>query len=187
MLTGSVKINQAIESAGNLDIIPASDKLALSKDIDGTLQNALRQIANKYDFVIIDTPPTLSALTLNALRASDYALIPAIADIFSLQAIEQLAETIEAVSAVNKRLRVLGILLTRHNPRSILAQQFAGLIARQADKLKSRLFDHVIREGVAIRESQTTRRSIFDYAPKSKQAKDYGAVIDEILEIIATA
>ena len=85
------------------------------------LKEALADL-DSFDFVVMDTPPSLNIITINALTASDYAVIPAQADIFSLQGITQLGQTIEAVKRyTNKDLKVLGIVLTKHNTRSILS------------------------------------------------------------------
>lgn len=170
----------------NLSIIPSSFGLDTLQDLEaGKLRGALRQASNQFDFVVIDTPPALNAITINALTASDYVLIPATTDIYVMQGTARLYNTIEAVKKINKSLQVLGVVLTRHSGRSILSKELRAAMDEQALKLGTRLFDTAIREGVAIREAQTLQQSILQYAPSSNQAKDYQDLTNEILDQIA--
>lgn len=147
------------------------------------LRNALVSFCDDYDFVIIDTPPALGVLTAAALAAADAALITAQADYYSMDGIARLDETIEAIRAgTNPGLEILGILLTRYDPRAILSRTAAEQIAAAARNMGTRLFKTTIRESITHKEAQMTRRSIFDYAPKSNAASDYMALTDEILE-----
>ena len=145
------------------------------------LKEALAALG-EYSFIIIDTPPALGILTVNALAASDSIIIPAQADAYSLAGIGQLHQTIEAVRQYcNPNLNILGIVMTRHNPRSILSRDLTRLIKQTAEHLGSKLFHSFIREAVAVREAQAKRQSIFSYAPKSHAAADYLSLVNEIL------
>ena len=130
----------------------------------------------------MDTPPALGILTINALTACDSVIIPAQADIYSLQGVEQLAETIKPVKKyTNPTLTIEGILLTRYSPRSVLSREVAELAEQLAAKLGTRLFKTTIREAIAVKEAQISQRSLFSYAPKAKVTEDYSRFIAEIL------
>jgi chromosome partitioning protein len=187
VLTGVILASDAIQHNERWDAIPAS--LALSgADIhisdtgkEYRLKEALEPIRGNYDYIIIDTPPALGVLMTNALTACTGAIIPAQADRYSLKGIVQLHSTIDTVKKYcNPTLKVLGILLTRHNTRAILSRDIAEVIEQTAGKLDTRLFKAAIRESIAIKEAQAARQDIFTYAPKSNAALDYGAFVDEL-------
>ena len=147
------------------------------------LKEALEPIRKTYDFVIIDTPPALGLLTINAMTASDNVIIAAQADIFSLQGIGQLSETIDAVKKYcNHGLKLMGILLTRHSGRAILSRDMTEMIEATAAQLGTFVYESVIRENISVKEAQASRTDIFSYAPKSNASKDYAAFVDELLE-----
>jgi len=149
------------------------------------LKNALKSISSNYDFVVIDTPPTLGIITINAFVAADSIVVPALPDIYSLQGIGQLHNTVQTVkSSCSAGVRIVGILLTRYTWRSILNRTMHQSMKDAAAAMGTRLFDTTIREGVAIREAQANRESIFDYAPRSKPAQDYRQFVSELLERI---
>lgn len=147
------------------------------------LREAIELIKDLYDYVIIDTPPVLGILTINALTACNGIIIPAGADIYSLQGISQLKGTIETVKKYcNNSLEILGILLTRYNSRAIISREVAEMLEKTAKRLNTKLYDTKIRECTAIKEAQAMRESIFTYAPKSNATVDYKALTDEILK-----
>jgi chromosome partitioning protein len=170
------------------DIIPASLNLAAADTEfsgkpgrDFFLQAALEPLQDVYDVAIVDTPPTLGTLLINALTASDEVIIPMNADILSLQGLYQLAETINQVkSFCNRSLKVTGILLTRYSGRTVLARDIKDTIADKCAELGIPLLNTVIRDGVAVREAQTTQESLFTYAPNSNPARDYLQFFEEI-------
>lgn len=188
ILTGEVKAKDAIQHTQNGDIIPANKALAgADAFISDTgkeyrLKEALESIQSDYDYIIIDTPPALGILTINALTACNSVIIPAQADIYSLQGIEQLAETIKPVKKYcNSNLTIEGILLTRYNSRSILSREVAELAEQLAKKIGTKLFKTTIRDNISVKEAQISQQSIFSYAPKSNASKDYTAFIEELL------
>ena len=148
------------------------------------LREALTPLSGDYDYAVIDTPPALGVLTVNALTAAAGLIIPAQADVFSLQGIGQLSLTIDAVRQYcNPGLKILGLLLTRHNPRSVISRDLAEVMRDTARRLDTRLFKTAVREAVAVREAQAERRGLFHYAPKSNAALDYQAFVDEFLRL----
>lgn len=177
-----------ISKAEDMDII-ISDPQLFDIDIKMTetgkefrLKEALSKLNGRYDYVIIDTPPSLNLLTVNALTGADEVIIPAQADKYSLTGINGLLNTITAVKKyTNPALRLSGILLTRYNPRTVLSQQIHDHLKEQATALDTKVFNIKIRECIAIKEAQLTRRSIFKFAPKSNASSDYMAFIDEYM------
>ena len=140
-------------------------------------------IYGKYDYCIIDTPPALSILTINALTACTGAIIPAQADIYSLQGIGQLNNTIQTIKKYcNPALTIKGIILTRYNSRSVLSKEVTEMIEQTAAELNTKVFDTKIRECTAMKEAQAMKQDIFTYAPKSNASADYNAIIKELLE-----
>lgn len=190
IMTKRNSAENAVVHTDSGDIIPSSPLLSgADAFLTGTgreyiLKENLQTISGDYDYIIIDTPPSLSVLTVNALTASDFALIPAQADVYSLQGISQLAETVELVRKYcNRSLKIAGILLTRHNSRTVLSRNISEMLGEQAENLGTRLFDTFIRESVTVKESQISQMSIFDYAPHSSVAGDFDKFIEEFLEV----
>ena len=190
LLTGEAKTIDAIQKSPIGDFIASSkalsnaDSLLDSVGREYRLKKALDPVKDNYDFILIDTPPALSVLTINALTACNSVIIPAVADTFSLQGIERLAETIEPVKEyTNHTIYIEGILLTKYTgDRTNLNKSVRDQAKQTAEKLHTKLFNSVIREAVAVREAQALLNNIFDYAPKSAVAQDYENFINELLE-----
>ena len=145
------------------------------------LKIALKGIKNDFDEIIIDTPPALGILTINALTAADRVIIPAQADVYSLQGIAQLRDTLAAVKKhTNPGLIVSGILLTRYNARATLSRKIDEMAQQLAGTLNTKVFSAKIRENVSVKEAQLLQKDIFSYAPKSKAAADYSEFIKEL-------
>lgn len=190
VLKRQASAEEALQHIGNLDIIPASISLA-GADMQLTemgkeyrLKESIEPLKKGYDYIIIDTPPALGILTINALTASDSVIIPAQADIYSIDAIGQLYGTIRAVKQyTNKDLTITGILLTRFSDRTVLSRDLANMIKGTAEQLGTRLFNSTIREAIVIKEAQASKADIFAYAPKSKVAADYMGFVEEFLSV----
>lgn len=189
LLTGEAAAESTIQHTASGDIIAASKALAGADAFiadtgkEYRLKEAIEPIKPLYDYIIIDTPPALGILTINALTAANSVIIPAQADIYSLQGIEQLNETIKPVRKYcNRGLKIEGILLTRFNARSILSREVAELAEQLAAKLNTKLFTTRIREAIAVKEAQISQQSLYSYAPKSNAAIDYLSFIDELLK-----
>ena len=189
ILTGSAAIGEAIIETPQGDILPASPALAGADLVitetgkEYRLKEALAPISGNYDFAIIDTPPALGTITTNALTAASAAIIPAQAEIHSLQGIGLLNETITAVRKyTNPALAVDGILLTRYNGRAVISKDMRDNLQAIAAALQTRLYKTPIRECVSIKEAQARQQDIFTYAPRSNAAKDYEAFINDFLQ-----
>lgn len=190
-LTEEVKASDIVQHTAQGDIIAGSKSLAAAdatiKDTgkEYRLKEALEPLAQSYDYIVIDTPPALGVLTVNALTAATDVVIPAQADILSLQGIDALADTIKVVRKYcNRQLKVRGILLTRYNPRSVLTAEVTKLMQAVAKRIGVKLYTATIREAIAIKEAQIQQQSLFTYAPKAKVTADYRAFIEELQEDI---
>lgn len=189
LLTGSAPTEEIITRTPQGDIIPASPALA-GADIlitgagkEYRLKNALEPIQHNYDYAIIDTPPALGTITTNTLTAAQAVIIPAQAEIHSLQGIALINDTIHAIQAhTNPALTIDGILITRYNGRAIISKDMRDNLAGVAAALKTRLYNTPIRECIAIKEAQARQENIFSYAPRSNAAADYTAFINEFLQ-----
>lgn len=155
---------------------------ALLGDIDShfRLKDILSTVKKKYDFVIIDTPPTLGLITLNALVAADYILIPIQSSYLSLEGTDDLLETIEKVRRVaNPSLEIIGVLVTLHDKRTNISKDALARIKKVFGK---KVFKAVISKSVKLEESPAYRESIFTYAPNSVGAIQYKSIVKEILK-----
>ena len=187
ILFDRAEAQEAIQETAMGDLIPSSPTLVTSDRTlaetgsEYRLKEALSTIQG-YDIIMIDTPPSLGTLTINALTASDGVIIPAQADSFSLDGTAQLRGSIEAVRKYcNRSLRIYGIVLTRFNPRTVLSREVREQFRKRAEEMQTRLFSTEIRESVAIKESLALRSSLFKYAKRSAGAKDYLALADEVM------
>ncbi len=187
---GNAISKQAITSVKQgFDIVSGGLTLA-GADMDFTqtgreymLREALKEVSDDYDYCIIDTPPTLGILTVNALTASQTIIIPMTADIYAIQGLSQLQGLIKNVRKYcNPDLSIAGLLLTRYSERTVISRDLKRYIEEAAQRLETKLFQSTIREAVAVRESQLIVSDIFTESPKSKVAKDYNDFIDEFLK-----
>lgn len=173
----------------NLDLIIGDFELC-NVDIQFTkagrlkmLKKAIKSIDGEYDFVIIDTPPNLGVLSLNAFIASDYMVVPMSADSFSLKGVRLLKETLDDVAdETEKELPVAGILLTKYNSRTNVSKLLEKSLNSAAGLLGTKVFGNRIRQAVVVQESQIAKEDLFSYSPDAKVAEDYKGFIDEFLE-----
>ena len=187
VLSGTATAEEAIQHTEGGDIIAGSPSLAIADTaIEGTgkeyrLKEALEPIAGSYDYIIIDTPPALGVLTTNALTSATSAIIPAQAEVHSLQGIGLLYEAVQAVQKyTNPALKIKGILITRYNGRAILSKDMRKNLEETARQLGTKVFTTPIRECIAIKEAQAMQRDIYSYSPKSNAVEDYTALLDEV-------
>jgi chromosome partitioning protein len=174
------------DKGDNLDIIPANNSLRdieteLVGSVDGRLrlQARLIPILDDYDFIIIDTPPTLGVYTQAPLIASTEVLIPVDVGYFSLQGIRQILEDIEKIRVhYNTGLQIGGILLTKFDSRTILSKQVEETLRRS---FKEKAFKTVIKVNVDLVRSQINRKSIFAFDETSSGARDYLSLIEEVV------
>jgi len=181
VLTGRARAADAIHD----DIIPANLNLAEAELVLGgkmgremTLRRALRDVTEPYEIVLVDCPPSLGLLTVNALVAADEALITAEAQYFALQGVEQALEVIElARDGLNPDLHWLGVVLNIADMRTVHSREAYAALRSSFDE---KLFDTVIRASIAYAESAERAKSILDYRPDL--GADYLALAAEVLE-----
>jgi len=145
------------------------------------LRRALTRTRTYYDYILIDCPPNLGNLTLNAYLASDYLLVPCELSALALEGMEGMLETVETVnSSLNHPLRILGILLTRVDRRNILMNE--AIQERLREAFQGRLFTTQISINTDLNKAQLAGRPIFQYNPGAGGARDYRAATEELLE-----
>lgn len=188
VLSRAAPISDAIITTGQGDLLPADQRLALidqelaqRKRPAYVLQEALRPVLSRYDEIVLDTPPVLGYTVINALTAAHRAVIPVRADVFSLQGLAQLANTVETVKgSTNPELVIAGILMQQYNSRTVLSRQITDMVASTAKRLGTKVFSATIRDATAIREAQALQDNLLTYAKRSKVAGDMQAFISEL-------
>ena len=183
LLKGAAIADTIQRTAQGLDVIAGAPMLANEKTTSGSinrLKDALEGIKRKYDLIVIDTPPALSELTYNALMASNGALIPLETDAQAIQGLFMIHEVIRKIQTKNKPLKLSGCIVTKYDKRPQINRYYLDGIKQSAEAEKIPYLME-IRQGIAIREAQTMRQSIFDYAPKSKPAEDYQTLYNKII------
>lgn len=189
VLGDGCKPKEALLPCKYYDLLPATPdltKIEMAEEIEPTLvKNAIKDITDTYDFIIVDTPPQLGNLSFNALVASDYIIIPAEPRPAAFRGIQRLYHTIQTIQKyLNPSLNVLGILLIKYNNRTILNRDVKAMIEDYAKQINTSLFTNTIREGIAVAEAQTVREPLIDYAKNSKPNLDYEAFTIELLQKI---
>ncbi len=188
---GRASISDVIQHTDLGDVIPSNILLSGAElEFNRTgreflLKNLISEIENRYDYIVIDTPPALNILTVNAYVSSQALIIPMIPEILSLLGVSQLKETVDTVKKFyNSNLTVLGILLTRYNARLNLSKEVHEMAENIANQLGTHVFETKIRTGVSVAEAPAHGESILSYAPKSKPSIDYSNFLDELLSKI---
>ena len=186
VLTSNSTAAAAIQDTAKAHIIAADERLAdravyNARNIESRLRDALRPLAGRYDYCVIDTPPALSVLTMSAIVAASDVIIPAAPDVLSLYGIDQAAETIDAVRPNNAALRV-GILLTQYSDRRNIDRTMKDTITERAQAMGATVYRQTIRAGVAVPEAHLMQQDIFTSAPRAGVTADYNAFIDEFLK-----
>jgi chromosome partitioning protein len=189
VLLGDVAVNDALVPSGRerLTILPASVELAGAEvelatveDTDRVfrLRKALVNARNEYDFVLIDCPPTLGQLTVNALSAADGVLIPIQCEYLALEGLTQLKNTVDlVVESLNQGLIIFGILMTMYDGRTNLAAQVVEEVKKY---FPQQIFQTVIPRSVRLSEAPSYRQSIFEYDAASRGAVAYKALAKEV-------
>jgi chromosome partitioning protein len=155
-------------------------KLAGEMDAHFRLKDKLEPILGDYPQIVIDCPPTLGLLTVNALVAATHLLIPIQSSYFALEGTDDLLETIERVRArPNPALSILGVVITMHDKRTALARDIRTQIHKVFGK---KLFKTVITKSVRLEESPAYKESIFTFAPESSGATEYYSLCEEVID-----
>ncbi len=175
----------AIVETNGMDLIPATLELSLAEwelisayGRENLFSSILEPVRSNYDFIIVDCPPTLGILTVNALMASDYVLIPMQAEFLPLKGFEGFMESSQRMFRLNKSLQILGILITRYDPRHSMTE---SVIRRMEERQGARMFNTRIRINVALAKAQEKGVDIFTYDEYSNGAINYMALAYEVL------
>lgn len=170
--------------AANQDLPGAEGKIADQVSRIVRLKQVLEDIKDKYDWIIIDTPPNLGFLTVNALVAATDVLIPSEPDFLSAKGVLDLVnETIRSIrGSINPGLRILGIVLTRFSGNTNNSRAMSDAIKKMADGFGIKVFNTCIRNNVAVKNSQSSQTDLIKFSPSANAAKDYLALTDEIIK-----
>jgi len=177
----------AASPVANLDVAPS--RIALAKlesqlvgelDAHFRLKDRLDVVGGRYDFVVIDTPPALGLITVNALVAATHLLVPVQSSYFALEGTDDLLETVEKIrSRPNPNLKLLGAVITLHDKRTTLARDVQKAIK---DVFGDRVFRTTISKSIRLEESPAHKESIFTFAPQSSGAYEYYRLCEEVIE-----
>jgi chromosome partitioning protein len=170
----------------NLSLIPANIQLAGAEielvnlvSRETFLKRAIHDIREQYDFVLMDCPPSLGLLTVNALTASDGILVPIQSEYYALEGLTQLMETVTLVKrGLNPQLVIFGVIVTMFDARTQLAHQVANEVRRYFGE---KVFRTIIPRNVRLSEAPSFGKAINEYDPKSKGAESYDALAREII------
>ena len=184
-----IAMGDVIKSTATANLFVAPSRIALAKlegrlvgelDSHFRLKDRLATVQDQFESIVIDCPPALGLLTVNALVAATHLLIPIQSSYFALEGTDDLLETIEKVRArANPTLRILGVVITMHDKRTALARD----IRTQIDKVfGKKVFRTVITKSVRLEESPAYKESIFKFAPDSSGATEYYRLCEEVMD-----
>ena len=189
LIIGEVDIKEVInkEVLENLDIIPTSIDLSAAEieligvdDKEYILRNAIDQVKDQYDFVIIDCPPSLSMLTINAMTTADSVIVPIQCEYYALEGLSQLIHTVELVKdRLNSKLEIEGVVITMYDARTNLSLQ---VVENVKDNLQQNIYKTIIPRNIRLAEAPSYGLPINKYDPKSTGAESYMRLADEVIE-----
>jgi chromosome partitioning protein len=189
VLTGRAALADIIQPSPvpRLDVAPARIGLAklegqLVSEIDAhyRLKDRLTTIKDRYEFVVVDTPPALGLITVNALVAATHLLIPVQSSYFALEGTDDLLETVDRIRArPNPDLKLLGAVITLHDKRTTLSRDVHKAVT---EVFGGRVFETTISKSIRLEESPAHRESIFTFAPQSSGAYEYYKLCEEVIE-----
>ena len=189
LIIGEVDIKEVInkEVLENLDIIPTSIDLSAAEieligvdDKEYILRNAIDQVKDQYDFVIIDCPPSLSMLTINAMTTADSIIVPIQCEYYALEGLSQLIHTVELVKdRLNSKLEIEGVVFTMYDARTNLSLQ---VVENVKDNLQQNIYKTIIPRNIRLAEAPSYGLPINKYDPKSTGAESYMRLADEVIE-----
>jgi len=188
VLKSEVSARFAIQKTIVTDLIPSTTTLSgielefTGRDRQFLLKRALEPIEKDYDYIFVDCPPGLGILSTNALVAANYVIIPTLSDLYSLQGLVDLYETISFVKGQdNPSLEIAGVLLARFDGRTKLARELLGTAEMVCDNLNIHLFKSKIRSCITLTEAQNMQCNLLEYARYCNGALDYIALANEMI------
>lgn len=194
VLIGDMSARRAVTDTDipNLKVLPASVELSgAAVELDASSENmrllakALIGVRPNFDFIVIDAPPSIGALTLNALVAADHLVIPLQTEYYALEGIAGMMDTVERLrGSLNPKLNILGILLTMYDSRTRLSQEVEENVRKHFAEL---VFDAVIPRNVRLAEAPSYGQPIYAYAPSSLGAQAYRQLSEEVISRVSQA
>ncbi len=187
VLLAEADIKDCIQKVDKIgyDVLPANSDLTVAEveliNVEGRelrLRNALAQVADDYDFIIIDCPPSLNMLTLNALVSANGVLIPMQCEYYALEGLSSLIETIEQVKSINPDLKIEGLLRTMYDPRNKLATDVS---AQLIDHFGDRVYRTVVPRNVRLAEAPSHGLPVLNYDKTSRGALAYFSLAGEVV------
>lgn len=164
----------------NIDLAGAEVELVYKKSREKVLKAAIEKVRGDYDYILIDCPPSLGLITINALAAADSVIIPIQSEYYALEGLSQLMNTIALVRQhLNKALKVEGVVLTMYDGRSLISKQIAAEIKKYFTK---KLYEIVIPRNVRLSEAPSHGKPILLHDPKCMGARAYSALTEEFLK-----
>lgn len=189
VLRGATNIEDVIKESKTENLWVAPSRIAMAKlevsmvgelDAHYRLKDSIESMSRSFDAIIVDTPPTLGMITVNALVAATHVLVPIQASYFALEGTDDLLETIDKIKArANVDLNLIGVLITLFDRRTVIARQVQEEINAVFGDL---VFNTEITKSVRLEESPAYQMSIYDHAPESRGAKEYNALCDEVIK-----
>jgi len=189
LLLGNCSIQDVIIKIGNLHAIPSTERLL---DIEFQLNNEpgreymlreqLEKVSDKYDYIIIDCPPSLNTLSTNSLVAAHYFIVPMQAENFAFIGLDRIMTISEKVKKrMNPGLQIAGILFVKLDHRTKFSHAVISNLSENPN-FKGKLFNTYIRQDISLMESAAFKQTIFDYAPKSRGAEDFKDFANELIK-----
>ncbi|MBI4917638.1 MAG: ParA family protein [Acidobacteria bacterium] len=188
VLVDGVPMAEMIVPTGLDHLSLAPSRIALAKveaaligqfDAHFRLKDRLAEVTPRYEYIVIDTPPTLGLITVNAMVAASHLLIPIQSSFFALEGTDDLLETMHKIKArANPDLQLLGVVVTLHDRRTVLARDIMQQIA---NVFGDKVFATIVTRSVRLEESPAYRVSIFEHAPESSGAVEYYALCEEVI------
>ena len=188
LMIGDAEVNDVLqkEAIENLDVIPTSIDLSAAEieligveDKEFIIRNAIQSIRDNYDYVIIDCPPSLNMLTINAMTTADSVLVPIQCEYYALEGLSQLIHTIELVQErLNPELEIEGVVFTMYDARTNLSLQ---VVENVKDNLNQNIYKTIIPRNIRLAEAPSYGMPINLYDPKSKGAESYMLLAEEVV------
>ena len=184
--SGVLTAPQPYRSGGGIDIIPSSLDLAAAEmeltaeaGREYILKELLSDARAKYDYILLDCPPSLGLLTLNGLTAADIVLIPVQAEFLAVRGVTKITEIVNKVKRRLNTALKLAVIVTRYSPNKVLNRN----VMESVQTTYKENYLGFIRENIALAEASATGKTIYDYSPKSAGASDYSQITNKIMEL----
>ena len=189
MIIGQASIEEVIckDALENLDVIPTGIDLSAAEieligvdDKEFIIRNEVHKVRDNYDFVIIDCPPSLNTLTINAMTTADSVIVPIQCEYYALEGLSQLMHTIELVKErLNPDLEMEGVVFTMYDARTNLGNEVVEEVRKY---FREKVYETIIPRNIRLSEAPSHGMSIIDYDPRSRGAEEYEALAKEVLK-----